>query len=431
MASSSAAHPITLHFQNVVRVAGETIVGSVDLNVALAQEHRIEHLRIKLRGSITTRITTQSRQLTGVTHRETVPLLHSNQVLWTRGSAFPEAGSHVISCPFQFQLPENLPPSFYCDAYSSGGAISYSLEVVGDRPGIFRLNRRIRRVFSVVTAASQAQLITKESLRQDWIGGLWRYFKQEKQLRQGVWGEYSRAYATVCYLIAAENRINFVVQLSMPDLPSFPIATPIPYSLHVVTETKTLDRSDRPEDRDGQPLFPAPPSQSTMLKQELRRSATVCVRNRMREVNDTFDLQGVRSLTDAEPVAHPRVQVLIDEPVWIPKDEKDEKGGRGFWRRAVHFNSTLVFPFAPTFNTETLDWMVIAPLLAVVTINILLPTRGPDPSRSQLGMSPSPIGAAGTSSITHADVLAAGPPPMFDLPPSYWAGEDHDWDEKN
>jgi hypothetical protein len=93
MASSSAPQPITLNFQNVVRVAGETIEGHVDLNVALAQEDHIEQLRIKLRGSITTcvagqywptercslryrRITTQNGQ-TRVTHTDTVPVSES------------------------------------------------------------------------------------------------------------------------------------------------------------------------------------------------------------------------------------------------------------------------------------------------------------------------------------------------------------------
>jgi hypothetical protein len=48
------AQPITLHFQNIVRIAGESIEGRVDLNVALAQDDHIEHLRIKLRGALTT-----------------------------------------------------------------------------------------------------------------------------------------------------------------------------------------------------------------------------------------------------------------------------------------------------------------------------------------------------------------------------------------
>jgi uncharacterized surface anchored protein len=54
MASNTALQPITLHFQNAVRVAGETIAGSVDLNLGLAQEEHIEELRIKFRGATAT-----------------------------------------------------------------------------------------------------------------------------------------------------------------------------------------------------------------------------------------------------------------------------------------------------------------------------------------------------------------------------------------
>jgi hypothetical protein len=255
-------------------------------------------------------------------------------------------------------LPENLPPSFHCDAHSRGGAISYSLEVVGDRPGIFRTNRRIRRVFSVVPAASQNQLLYKESLRQGWIGA-WKDIKQAEQLRQGIWGEYSRAHVTVCPLFPTlRTEFNYLFQLSIPDLPSFPIATPIPYSFHVVTETKTLDRTDRPEDKNGKPLFPAPPTQSTNLKQVLRRRTTVRVRNRYRHIDDSFDLQGIRSFANAQPA---KVEAVVDEPEWVPRDDKN----RGFWRRTVHFNSTLAFPYAPTFSTEALDWLVMThPFLA-------------------------------------------------------------------
>lgn len=52
--SSSQPHPITLHFQNLVRVAGETIEGRVDLNLPLARKDGIEHLRIEMRGVIKT-----------------------------------------------------------------------------------------------------------------------------------------------------------------------------------------------------------------------------------------------------------------------------------------------------------------------------------------------------------------------------------------
>ncbi|KAJ7104575.1 hypothetical protein C8R43DRAFT_1047283 [Mycena crocata] len=408
--TSSSAEPITLHFQDFVRVAGETLQGRVDLNVALAQEEHIEQLRIKFTGSISTRITTQNGQ-SSITHRQTVPIVYAAETLWKQGEAFPEAGSHILSCPFQFQLPENVPPSFHCSANSRSGAISYSLEIIGDRPGLFRMNRRIRRLISVVPAALQQQLVVKESLRQGWEGP-WRDIVRDEKLRQGLWGDYSTAHAT----------------LSIPDLPSFPIAIPIPFSFHVTTETKPLERSDGPEDKKGKPLFPAPPTVSADVTQVLRREAIVRVRGRTRQVDDTYDLQGIRSLGDAKRVQQARaLQAIVDEPEWIPKDDKNH----GVWRRTVHFNSTLSFPFAPTYSTETLDWVYmlqfVVPFPGIGNdLKLKLPLHlGPGSA-----CPPPPIGAPGSSSLTYADVLPAGPPPMLDLPPAYWTGDDHEWEDE-
>jgi hypothetical protein len=54
---------------------------------------------------------------------------------------------HVYEPGISCELPANLLPSFLCDLdHTRGGsAITYSLEVVGERAGIFRENRRIRR----------------------------------------------------------------------------------------------------------------------------------------------------------------------------------------------------------------------------------------------------------------------------------------------
>jgi hypothetical protein len=49
-----------LHLPNVVRVAGETIQGRVELNVARAQDDGIESLCINLRGSIVTYVPSSS-----------------------------------------------------------------------------------------------------------------------------------------------------------------------------------------------------------------------------------------------------------------------------------------------------------------------------------------------------------------------------------
>jgi hypothetical protein len=153
--------------------------------------------------------------------------------------------------------------------------------------------------------------------------------------------------------------------------------------LDVITETKTFDRSDRPEDKHGKPLFPAPPTESSELKQVLRRKTDFRVHEKWvkheEKRKDTFDLQSTQSLEDntKSPAdrraqgAHsvstdsPRVvHAVVDEPEWIPKDEK----GRGIWRRSVHFSSTLAFPFAPTFSTETIDWVVRLFLFSLLSV---------------------------------------------------------------
>ncbi|KAJ7640784.1 hypothetical protein DFH06DRAFT_1215230 [Mycena polygramma] len=394
---ASGPQAFALNFPDFVRVAGETIAGTVNLHLALAQEHHIEHLQIRLTGSISTLIQTSGESTEN--HRQTISLLDLVLALWSPGSASPEGGSGILSIPFQFQLPENLPPSFHCNASPHGGEISYCLEVVGNRHGSFRANRRLRQLLWIVPAATQSQLLAKESLRQGLVES-WRDIKHEQRLRRGIWGEYSRAWAT----------------LSIPNLRSFPVATPVPYSFHVVTETKTVDRSVRPEDKHGKPLFPAPPTEATMPTRVLRRRTTIRVSDRSRDLEESFALRRLNNQSS---------NVHVDEPVWIPKDRKDEKKGRGVWKRAVRFESTLTLAFTPTFSTETIDWVY------TLQFGVTFPGLGNDlklevPIRLGPGLaSPPPLGAAGTSSLGYAGILPVGH--MLDLPSSYWESEDHDW----
>ncbi|KAJ7747727.1 hypothetical protein B0H16DRAFT_1850100, partial [Mycena metata] len=116
-------------------------------------------------------------------------LRYFNQIpLWSQG-AVPEPGTDIMTFPFVFTLPTNLPPAFHCSATSRSATIGYSLEVVGERSGFHRMNRRIRRLISVVP---QSQLLVKETLTQGW-NGPWREIAQEEKLRQGLWGNYSHA----------------------------------------------------------------------------------------------------------------------------------------------------------------------------------------------------------------------------------------------
>ncbi|KAJ7359077.1 hypothetical protein DFH08DRAFT_1074650 [Mycena albidolilacea] len=427
MASTSSdpqPQPITLHFQNLVRVAGETIEGRVDLHVPLLRKDGIGNLRIEMQGVIKTQILRTYGQVT-VMHKQVVPLFPAqSQSLWTSSDS-AQADSDVVSLPFRFTLPEDLPPSFAFGSYSA--TVRYSLEVVGERPGVFHRNRRVRRVLVVMPAATESQLIARESLRQGW-NGPWKATTQDEKVRQGIWGEYSRVHVSV----------------SLPDLPEFPISTPIPYTLHVVTETKTLDRSDRPEDKHGKPLFPVPPTQPSDL---FRRNIEYTVQGRglglhREKKKDIFNLhrsQALANTTEMKKVRRAQtaptqpmepageVHTITDEPEWIPKDDKE----RGIWRRSVRFTSTLAFPFAPTSTTETLRWSY------TLLFTISFPGIGNDLKLEvpvHLGPAsacpPPPTGAPGSSNLAYADILPAGPPPMLDLPPTYWAGDNQDWDDE-
>jgi hypothetical protein len=48
------AETFTLHFPDIVRVAGEIVQGHVELNLRKALDEKVENVRIKLRGSIVT-----------------------------------------------------------------------------------------------------------------------------------------------------------------------------------------------------------------------------------------------------------------------------------------------------------------------------------------------------------------------------------------
>ncbi|KAK7057663.1 arrestin-N domain-containing protein [Favolaschia claudopus] len=411
--SSFTDGPVTLHFPDITRVAGETISGYVDLNVAQAQEDNVEQITVKFKGTIRCKITTGSGQ-SRREHLETLILFNEKLTLWERGTTFPPPGSHILPCSFQFTLPDTAPPSFHCEAYHRKATISYALEVVGRRPGLFRFNRNIRRPISVIPAASQAQLLVTESLRQGW-SGRYRNWTNEEKLRQGIWGDYSHAR----------------VELKIPDLASYPIATAIPFSLHVETDTKPFPISDAPVDKHGKPLFPAPPAISSEVRLCLVRTTNLRVRRYSRQVNDTFDLKG--SVGDATRVA--AVHQATDEPEWIPALGPKDKKGLGTWRRAVHFESAVKIPYTPTTHAEIVDWQYY--------LRIIIPFPGigndlqldvPLNLHSSSACPPPPVGVAGSSNTTYADVIPAGPPPpMLDLPPSYFTGEHHVWDgdEKN
>ncbi|KAJ7287048.1 hypothetical protein C8J57DRAFT_575760 [Mycena rebaudengoi] len=421
-----ASELMNLHLSDIVRVAGEILSGHVEMNMAQAQEDKLEHLRIKLRGSIVTKITEhktvhedgQTRTHNEV-HTQIIELVRSDVTVWDHFSG--AAQGPVMMFPFQFQLPHNLPPSFYASETGRTATISYSIEVVGDRPGLFHLNRRIRKIFSIVPAASPDQVMANEAMKHGW-SGQWRAVHADEKLRQGIFGHHGRAK----------------VEIVLPNLSSFPMSTGIPFSLHVETHTKELHYGDL-EEKHGS-LFPAPPTSSADIKLELHRRGRVHVHKRSQPLHDTFKLKG----SVGDPESTQAVRVSADQPEWTPgspgspggKKEKE----KGVWKRTVHFEGRLSIPFVPTFKGDTVDWeyflQFTVPFPGIgndldleFPIHINSGSACPPPPQAQQGYAPQTQYGQGAPA-QYVYPLPAGPPPMIQMPSAYWSGADHQWDDK-
>ncbi|KAF7338608.1 Arrestin-N domain-containing protein [Mycena venus] len=404
------AEAISLYFQNRVRICGELLQGHVQLNVPLALEDGIQAVRVKLRGSIYVEITeSTTHTANGSTHsssdtqRRRIEVLRADASLWTRDG--PQMGA--LNLPFQFLLPLNLPPSFHCSVVDRKGVVSYAIEVVADRPGIFKRNRRIASIFSLVPAATPQDLAFQHSLLQGWSGD-WKAVVYEDRIRRGIWGDYSVVKT----------------KLVMPALAAFPMSTPFPFRIHITTETKPMKHSDGPEDK-GKALFPAPPLNFSQLKLTLIRNVHFRTFNRNAHAMETVLLlggtgdspQSATHLTEADP------------PEWIPSNSDKSKG---IWRRTVHMQSTMCLSIPPAFNTEILSWDY------ALRFRVPFPGIGNDvESTSAIWIVPGfacpqmqPFSRGSDSALTYADIPPPGPAPNLDLPPAYWAGEHHDWDDK-
>jgi len=381
-----------LQIADGVRVAGETIHGRVELNLARAQDTGIESLSVNLRGSIVTTITECNCDGSDTKHERTIVLINSATLLWERGTAFPDPGSHVLMLPFDFKLPDNLPPSFHLSVLHHEAVISYTLEVVGSRPGLLRRDHLIRKIFSVLPAASPAQILAKRDLKRGWDGD-WRSISLEQKMRYGIWGDYSRARAEV----------------KIPDLTSLPRATPFPLKLRIETHTKPMSRTTAPVDKNNKPLFPAPPSRSAEVKLFFQREASIRAQRRDGAGKDCFETEG--GLGDPTTTS---VKSTIEEAEWIPDPDRED---RGVWKRSVQFDTTVSLPFAPTFSTETIDCKYFLHFI------VPFPGMGND-VELDVPIHLDPAHPCPSAKMSYADILPAGPPPplLLDPPPAYCTG---------
>jgi hypothetical protein len=298
-------------------------------------------------------------------YRTQVPLVHEHIQLWQRGEAFPSPGSHTLTVPFTFRLPVNLPPSFHADGAAKSGNITYYLEVVAFRPGLFHPNRRVRAVIAVLPMGTPQVVQLRSQLTSGWGTDMpWISLPYKEPIRSGVWGDYSQVEVTVrppCSSTVPISQLG--VQLRMPDIPAIPFGAPVPIQLDIVTTTKPLKPSDIPDEGDDKPLFPAPPTDATSIELGLHRKVRVEARSPSTAydtINDNLgNLGGLGRLDGAA-----QVRVWQDEPQWTAAPEEEHHSKLHFFkrdkepeerrvcRRASHFATTVVFTCPPTFDVD-------------------------------------------------------------------------------
>src|ERR1700722_4869834 len=153
---------------------------------------------------------------------------------------------------------------------------------------------------------------------------------------------------------------NCLTQLGIPGLSSFPMSTPIPFHLLVVTKTKSLRLSEAPSPftTNRKSLFPAPPTSASQI--DLHLTCHVDIRaqgSRRYSKNRVASLGGMGNNRPLSARLGENLHMRTAEPEWVPQaGEKDEdEKDRGVWRRKVHFESSMMFWCPPSFSGNTLS----------------------------------------------------------------------------
>lgn len=79
-------------------------------------------------------------------------------------------GSDIIALPFHFRLPNHTPGSLHLAGFHHSATVSYGVEVVADRLGIFHRNRRVGQMLSVLPLAFREDAVNVFLLCGGWLG---------------------------------------------------------------------------------------------------------------------------------------------------------------------------------------------------------------------------------------------------------------------
>lgn len=127
----------------------------------------------------------------------------------------------------------------------------------------------------------------------------------------------------------------------------------IPFTLNVVTTTKSVKLDDSPSDE----IFPAPPTKPEAVMFYLDRDVGLSVSTWTASSHGNFvcNLGGFGAGSTATRAKDVDVQVM--DKVWIPA-YGDEKKQKGSWKREVTFASHIYLNCPPTFYSQLMSFTV-------------------------------------------------------------------------
>lgn len=295
----------------------------------------------------------------GTCIRKHVDLMDDRRLLWKNGDTYPPQGTHILRLPFQFKLPDILPPSCDYPCYLAGsqgrGTVGYFVEVVGKRSGLHR-SRKASSVFPVIPWDTAGASVHAGLIVRGWSGN-WRETRETKDIRKGFRGERSKVEVTVGYLVTLHTKCTeHSNQLSLPDVAGLPVQTPVPFTITIVTTTKPMYKTDLASNGS---IFPSPPSRTEDVEFILERTCSI---NAKKNMELTFDHLFVTYLGGLGPKGKAEhdggVVVERKENMWLPSTDNRGRKEMGRWRQEIIFKSFFNLTCIPTFATDTFSLQV-------------------------------------------------------------------------
>lgn len=292
----------------------------VEIRFPAILDEEIHEVHVKLRGHVRTSIRRSNGNGGSSTTREELDIVRQDCSLWTRGSAYPPAGSHTLTIPFQFELPHDMPPSFSYEHRGVTGSVLYTVSAVGSRAGIFQPNRRSTYDLEVVPADPNGSMIA-DGLRNGWQGE-WTKRRTVDRIRKGFWGEYA----------------NVEMEFRYPSMTTFPLHTDIPFSVTITTLSKTCTPGDSK-------VWPVPPSSPHQVRFELRNKVDI----RAHRLHRSHE----RSPASLGGMHYSRGNVDVET---LPREwvATGSGSGGGKWRQTVTFKTAFQLRCPLTFRCATI-----------------------------------------------------------------------------